>query len=204
MNSRRISGLAFAIACLLASAAIAGSLYLNGQRIDGVTNQKFEKCTVTIDANGDVFIVAPGYMVQGADTTAKPKTDANAPTTTVTGLPGKRYWLIKDENYPGKTQYDIDIYINSVWFKRIRSDGEQVIKEITSKLQAGPNVIHFAATKNIGDQRKSFSPQVYLRIIIGEGNIGGNNVMIENPLIQYKRTANETGNFNEEFTISVQ
>jgi hypothetical protein len=29
-------------------------------------------------------------------------------------------------------------------------------------------------------------------------------VMIENPLIQYKRTADETQNFNDEFTISVK
>ena len=42
-----------------------------------------------------------------------------------------------------------------------------------------------------------------MRVIIGEGNIGGNNVMIENPLIKYTRTANETQNFNDEFTISV-
>ena len=161
----------------------------------------FAGITVTIDANGDVFIDAPGYLVQGSDSGARP---ADTMTTTASGLPGRRYWLVKDENDPGKTQYDVDIYINSVWYKRIRSNGEQIVKEITGKLRAGPNVIHFAATKNIGKERKSFSPHVHMRIIIGEGNIGGNNVMIENPLIQYKRTAKETGNFNDEFTIVVK
>lgn len=185
---------------LIGTSVLAGSIYLNGTRIDGVANQKFEKCTVTIDDKGDVYINAPGYAVQGQAGTPAPKPKPVVmPSVSTT-----RYWLVKEENYPGKTQYDVDIYINSVWFKRIRSNNEQVVQEITKYLRAGSNVIHFAATKNIGQQRKSFSPQVYMLIIIGEGNIGGNNVMIENPLIQYKRTANETQNFNDEFTISVK
>jgi hypothetical protein len=200
MNPSRVVFWTIACICLLGTSVLAGSIYLNGTRIDGVTNQKFEKCTVTIDDKGDVYISAPGYAVQG-----KPSTPAPAPKPVVVPIGStNRYWLVKEENYPGKTQYDVDIYINSVWFKRIRSNTEQVVQEITKYLRPGSNVIHFAATKNIGQQRKSFSPQVYMRIIIGEGNIGGNNVMIENPLIQYKRTANETQNFNDEFTISVK
>jgi hypothetical protein len=185
---------------LIGTSVLAGSIYLNGTRIDGVVNQKFEKCTVTIDDKGDVHISAPGYAVQSQAGTPVPQPK---PVVLPSGS-ATRYWLVKEENYPGKTQYDVDIYINSVWFKRIRSNNEQVVQEITKYLRAGSNVVHFAATKNIGQQRKSFSPQVYMLIIIGEGNIGGNNVMIENPLIQYKRTANETQNFNDEFTISVK
>ncbi len=204
MSARRSAILVGLLVCLAAGLVLARSIYLNGHRIDGVTNQKFEKCTVTIDANGDVHIDAPGYTVGGEEAAEPSKQPDDAPSTTATGLPSRRYWLIKEESYPGKTQYDVDIYINSVWFKRLKSNGQQVVKEITSKLQAGPNVIHFAATKKIGDKRKSFSPQVYMRIIIGEGKIGGNNVMIENPLIQYKRTAKETGSFNDEYTITVR
>ncbi len=198
MKSSRVGIFLLMLSLIAAGSALAGSIFLNGTRIDGVTNQKFEKCTVTIDAKGNVLIDAPGYAV-GGDATKGQTSTANVPAAA-----SKRYWLIKEENYPGKTQYDIDIYINSVWFKRIHSDDEQVVQEITKYLRPGSNVIHFAAAKNIGKQRKSFSKQVYMRIIIGEGNIGGNNVMIENPLVQYTRTADETQNFNDEFTISVQ
>jgi len=200
MNPRKAVFWTIVCICLIGTSVLAGSIYLNGTRIDGVTSQKFEKCTVTIDDKGDVYIHAPGYAVHGQATTPTP----NSKTVVIPSASAGRYWLVKDENYPGKTQYDVDIYINSVWFKRIRSNKEQVVQEITKHLRAGPNVIHFAATKNVGQQRKSFSPQVYMRIIVGEGNIGGNNIMIENPLIQYKRTANETQNFNDEFTISVK
>ena len=188
--------------CLCAGTVLAGSIYLNGTRIDGVTNQKFEKCTVIIDEKGDVHIKAPGYAVSAQQGSSAPEVEETPGETVV--VPSQRYWLVEEENYPGKTQYDVDIYINSVWFKRIRSNGEQVVQEITKYLRSGPNVIHFAATKNIGQQRKSFSPQVYMRIIIGEGDIGGNNVMIEHPLITYKRTADETQNFNDEYTITVK
>ncbi len=202
MKPRRLAVFVIVLTCLVASAVLARSIFLNGKRIDGITDQKFEKVTVTIDAHGDVFIDAPGYLVQGSESGESKPVDTS--TTSTTGIPGKRYWLIKDENQPGRAQYDVDIYINSVWYKRIRSNGEQIGKEITSKLRAGPNVIHFAATKKIDKERKSHSPQDFMRIIIGEGNIGGNNVMIENPLVKYRRTAYETANFNDEFTIIVK
>src|SRR5512138_1711626 len=45
-------------------AAAGPSVTLNGVNIDGVTSQKFENCTVTIDAQGDVHIEAKGYAVK--------------------------------------------------------------------------------------------------------------------------------------------
>jgi hypothetical protein len=200
MKVRTMLGAVLALSLLVAGAAWARGVYLNGVRIDAVTGQKFEKCTVTIDANGDIFIEAPGYAVDSKGSTGQP---AATPTQTASG--GKRYWLVKEENYAGKTQYDIDIYINSQWWKRIRSDDEpSLVLELTKHLKPGPNVLHFAASKKAAEPRKSISPQVYLRLIVGEGNVGGNNVMIENPLVQYKRTAAETENFNDEYTIVVR
>ena len=52
------------VGLLVPASALASSVYLNGTRIDGVTNQKFEKATVRIDEKGDVFIEAPGYAVR--------------------------------------------------------------------------------------------------------------------------------------------
>ncbi len=201
MKTRAILTTAILLSLVVGGVAYARSVYLNGVRIDAVTGQKFEKCTVTIDANGDIFIDAPGYAAQAKDGARAQPADA----VSKGGGAGKRFWLVKEENYPGKTQYDIDIYINSQWWKRIRSDDEpSMVIELTKNLKPGPNVLHFAATKKVGDQRLSVSPEVYLRLIVGEGDMGGNNVMIENPLVQYKRTAAETDNFNDEYTITVR
>ncbi|HEX9049560.1 MAG TPA: hypothetical protein VF841_03420, partial [Anaeromyxobacter sp.] len=50
--------------------ASAASITLNGVNIDGVTSQRFENCTVTIDAQGDVHIEAKGYAVKTGGTPA--------------------------------------------------------------------------------------------------------------------------------------
>ena len=58
-----------------------------------------------------------------------------------------------------------------------------------------------AATKRADGGRKSTSPASFLKLVVGEGNEGGNTVTIDNPLIESKRTAAETDNVNEEFTV---
>ena len=57
------------------------------------------------------------------------------------------------------------------------------------------------ATKVASAERKSASPQHYVKIYIGEGNMGGNNVMLNEALVEYKRDASETQNFADEFVI---
>ena len=61
-------------------ALAAGAVYLNGVRIDGVTNQKFEKATVRIDEKGDVHIDVVGFKVQ-VITQPGPAPAAVAPVT---------------------------------------------------------------------------------------------------------------------------
>ena len=45
--------------------------------------------------------------------------------------------------------------------------------------------------KGIPPSRKSFSSEHVYRVIVGEGNVGGDNVMIDNPLVKFERTAAE-------------
>ena len=73
--------------------------------------------------------------------------------------------------------------------------------EITRYIQPGPNKLLFAATKHIEGGRKGTAATSFVKFIVGEGESGGNNVMIDNPLVELKRTAAETENLNEEFTI---
>ncbi|MFP2907219.1 hypothetical protein ACLESD_19650, partial [Pyxidicoccus sp. 3LFB2] len=77
MNRLLSSAAVAAVLALLPTGALAGSVYLNGVKIDGVTNQKFEKATVRIDEAGNVFIDAPGYAARV--TTVTPTAPA-APT----------------------------------------------------------------------------------------------------------------------------
>lgn len=191
-------GMAIALGALLVVQPLAArQVYLNGVNIDGVSNQTFENCTVEIDAQGNIHIKAKGYKVQQVDRTAATASDpASGKIRT------RRYWIVTEKNFPGMTQYDVDVFINSVWVRRIISDEEQVVFEVSKYIKPGRNVIHFTAAKNFGATRKSHSPQHYFKIILGEGNVGGDNVMIDNPLVEYKRTAAETQTFNDDFVFS--
>ncbi|HSP78922.1 MAG TPA: hypothetical protein VLQ93_10350 [Myxococcaceae bacterium] len=206
---------------LLPASALAGSVFLNGVRIDGVTNQKFEKATVRIDEQGNVHIDAPGYAVRmvtpppsAAPATPAPAAPAPAAAPTPASAPAKearapsritrRYWLVTEQTAPGMTEYDIDLYVNSKWVRKLRNGEEQVVSEITRHLLPGKNTVLFVAHKVAGEARRSLSPEHVFRIIIGEGNEGGGNLMIDNPLVRFQRTAADDGDVSEEFTLSTR
>jgi hypothetical protein len=198
----------FALALfLLPAAALAAPVYLNGVNIDGLTNQRFEKCSVAIDEKGVVQLSCPGYSVQsqaiGKGTTiARSGPTESAPIDTpATGRISKRYWLVTEQNMPGATQYDIDLFVNSKWIRKLRSNEDQIITEITKYLNPGPNRVLLAAHKNIVGARKSYSPEHLFRITIGEGDVGGDQVMIDNPIVEFKRTAAETDDASQEYTV---
>lgn len=194
----------FLAICILlgAAPAFAGSVYLNGTRIDGVTNQKFENVTVEIDAHGNVHITAKGYAVQGPQVGAK----ANGQKTTgpVGQPPTKRYWVVT-EKIPGKTKYDVDLYVNGKWVRKFLDDEKHTVLEVTSFLKTGPNRLVFRAKKNMGEAPTGVqSAKYYFRIVVGEGKQGGRNVMITRTLVDYRRTAIETKDFSDEFVLSAQ
>jgi hypothetical protein len=186
------------VSLLVASSAQA-AIFLNGVNIDGVVNQTFENCTVKIDEKGNILITAKGYEVQAPGTTPPapptPATPAFEPVT-------KQYFLVSDMSSPAHAQFDVDIFINQVWVKRINASDGQVIVDISKHLHKGKNAVHFMATKNIKEGRKSVSPAHYLKLHVGEGSVSGNNVMIDNPLIEYTRTAAEMGTFDDDLVIT--
>jgi hypothetical protein len=76
--------------------------------------------------------------------------------------------------------------------------------EITRYLRPGANKITLAATKRIAGDRLAFSREVALRIVVGEGNVGGDHVMIDVPLVETARTAAEMDDRTEEFVIEAR
>lgn len=179
----------------LSGSALAGSVYLNGVKIDGVTNQKFEKATVRIDEKGNVLIEAPGYAVKQLEGGAA---ETPAPAT---GVIQKQYFLVTEQNVVGMTEYDVDMYVNSKWVRKLKSTEDQIVTEITKSLVPGRNTVMFIAKKNAPEARKSLSPQHFFRIIIGEGTMSGDHVMIDNPVVKFERTAANTDDVTKEFPL---
>ncbi len=185
------------------------SIFLNGVNIDGLRSQNFEKCrSVKIDERGDVRLDCPGYEVQApaaaqAGAPAAPVAPSSIPAA-ASGPITKHYWMVSEENDGAGTQYDLDVFVNSKWVRKIKAGEPQIVLEVTKYLQPGSNKVLFAATKHAEAGRASTSTNSFLKITVGEGEAGGNTVMIDNPLVECKRTAAETDNVNEEFTLQAR
>ncbi|MCP3062529.1 hypothetical protein LXT21_27460 [Myxococcus sp. K38C18041901] len=217
--------------------SLAGSVYLNGVLIDGVTNQKFEKASVRIDEAGNVHIEAAGYRVStvttptpaaptpsaaqavvpaGGAATAAPAAQAVPTAGTASAQPAvatatqqptritQRYWLVTEQTVPGMTEYDIEVYVNSRWLRKLRGNEDQVVADITQHLKPGANQVMLMARKISTGSKRSDSPKHLFRVIIGEGNEGGGNVMIDNPLIRFQTSAAESKDITQEFTLTTR
>jgi hypothetical protein len=196
---------ALLLLCIALSApAFAGGIYLNNVNIDGVTNQKFEKATVRIDEKGNVFIDAPGYQVKSVEGAPK-SAGGGAGAATGPATLTRRYWLVTEQSVPGMTEFDIDIYVNAKWIRKLKNTDDQTVIEITKYLAPGSNKILLTAHKNVmGSSRKSFAAEHVYRVIIGEGNVGGDNVMIDNPIVKFERTAAEASDVSQEYVLTTR
>jgi hypothetical protein len=207
--------LAAALLAWAGRAAAAPSVTLNGVAIDGVTSQKFENCTVVIDEQGSIHIHAKGYAVKGAGAEeARPPVQpahagsggglpAGASASVATARVTRRYFIVAEQTPPG-TQYDLGIFINAQWIREVKANETQAVMEITKYLRPGANKITLAATKRIEGERLAYSNDVALRVVVGEGNVGGDHVMIDVPLLETARTAAEIEDRTEEFVIDAR
>jgi hypothetical protein len=224
----RLLALTSALAVLLAAgpAAAGPAVTLNGVNIDGVTDQRFENATVVIDAAGNVHITARGYAVKGEPAAPPPVAEAAAglppappppppagaaapsgPAATAAAAPRltRRYFLATEQTLPDGTQYDVEVFINSSWIRVLRSSDPPWVGEVTRFLKPGTNKVTLAATKKLaGVERRHYTKDVALRVVLGEGNVGGDHVMIDDPLVLMTRTAAEVDDKTEEFTIEAR
>jgi hypothetical protein len=222
---RSLAFLVTAAALAATPPAMAGpAVTLNGVNIAGVANQKFENVTVVIDGQGNLDIQAKGYAarVAGSGTPAA-ATNATSPAALrpVEPLPlaaaavaspgspgparaGRRYFLVTEQTQPDGTQYDVEVFINASWIRVIKSADPQLVTEITRYLRPGTNKVTLSCTKRLqGADRHASGADVTLKVVVGGGNIGGDHVMIDEPLATMVRTAAEIDDKVEEFVFEV-
>ncbi|MHB1846850.1 MAG: hypothetical protein ACYCWW_18675 [Deltaproteobacteria bacterium] len=205
MRGARSTAILAASFAAAVSAAANASVFLNGVNVDGAAlTQKFEKCTVTFDGKGNVLIDAPGYAIQSlspAPPTGQEPAAAAAPSPTP-GVLTKKYFVVSEQSMPGMTQYDIDLYVNAKFVHKFRSDDDQFVTEITSFIHPGKNKVLFIAKKNVIGERKSFAPTATYQVTLGEGDATGDKVMIDDPLLTFKRSADQTGDDSQEYSVT--
>jgi hypothetical protein len=210
------------------------AITLNGVNINGVANQKFENVNVIIDALGNLEIQAKGYAarttVPATPATPTPPSPAATPPTAAlapshapaaasgsgagsvasasSAQPGRltrRYFLATEQTQPDGTQYDVEVFINASWIRVVKSADPQVVTEVTRYLRPGTNKVTLSCTKKLqGVERRNFGADVTLKVVVGAGNVGGDHVMIDDPLAVMTRTAAEVDDKVEEFVFEAR
>ncbi|MBI5544939.1 MAG: hypothetical protein HY901_13695 [Deltaproteobacteria bacterium] len=216
---------AFLAALLLVvspSSSGAGKVFLNGVSIDGVRNQEFvgvEK--VEIDKAGNVRIEAPGYAVEGKSAsvrtpTVKPRPalpaaprapaeprQAASPPVPEPSLLANRYFVVAEsESAGGSSDFDVDVFVNEKWLRRIRCDEQQVVQELTRSLRPGANKISLVAVKR--KQRTSESPEDRLSLVVGLGTIAGDEVHIDEPLGDLRLDASQVDGVQRDLDVEAE
>jgi hypothetical protein len=189
---------------LVPLAAAARSVYLNEVKIDeveGLKNLKIEKASVRIDDQGDVHIDAPGYAVKVVDPGSRAGGQAEEGEAKLT----RHYFLVTEQTAPGLTDFDIDVYVNAKWVRKLRNDEPQVYTELTRYLSPGKNSVLLSAKKKAPDGvHRSLSADHVFRVVIGEGNIGGDHVMIDRPVVDFKASAADAADISKEFSFTTR
>jgi hypothetical protein len=184
---------------LTAAPCLAGdgvSVYVNEVDVSGLTGQTFEKVTVRIDEKGNVHIDAPGYTIKRVNVEAKPAGKSE-------GVITRRYFLVSEQSREGAAGYDVDVVLNGRLLRTLAGADPQLVSELTRQLRPGRNTVVLQARKLRGDQRSSSRADV-LRVIIGEGTVSDEKVVLERQLVTFARTAADTDDVTQEFSFTTR
>ena len=186
------------IALALLFPALAANVYLNGVRADVLPEVTLTNTTVRIDAEGNVWIDAPGYRVQVVSPTeyARP---AAVPTPPPEASGASRvgqgtWWLVTEDN--GSTGQALDLLVNGALVRRINSGDPQMILDVGPWLQPGANTI--LVNPAPGAQPGGGALNVY----IGRGSNLSGTIRLDNPDVVYTRRGSDSGGARQ-FTLTV-
>jgi len=190
----------------LLSTALAGSIYINGVKADGITNFELDDVDVVIDNKGDVYIDAPRYAIEvrtpgGETVSPEPvpvvqadgtiSTDPAAPT----GLPAGSWWLVCEDN--GSIGQSVTVSVGGQQVAMVKSGDPQLMLDISAFLQTGDNVVTFSSPGGeVGGG--------ILSLYVGPGTNSNGTLQLETPALEYARRASDTDPQDTQLTLSIR
>jgi hypothetical protein len=132
----------------------------------------------------------------GTTATTRPATTSTSPLT-------KQYFLITQGSSGASVGETIQVNINGHQVRTLDTASAQVIDDVSEFLNIGQNAITMMSTK-----KTSYVPgqatSTY-QVIIGEGHVErGGQVVIDNPLVTYTRTAADATANSRSYTMSAR
>lgn len=182
---------------------------LNGVDLENVEvpAQSFVNCEVRFDAQGNIHILAPGFQVKTLPAGTTAPAPAPAPTPPAAAPAGpltRQYFVAVEENARGLTRWDVALHINGQRITLIRASAGATAFEISRWLRPGTNSIRLVAARS-PEGGGSTSAQHYLQIVAGEGAVDKDGqVVIQTHLMLYRRSAAETGGYDNTYTFTAR
>lgn len=188
---------------LLPLAASAGDLYVNDTKVDprAMSNVALDEVSVRFDAQGNIFVDAPGYEVhlQGAPTASPPLSSAPtaagepSPSASAAVAPA-RWWMVTEDN--GSTGHRIEIWLNGQLAHTVTSGQPQRIVDVGRWLRIGENQV---LVKSSSTNPTGGSFYVYL----GTGTDQAGTVVMDNPAVSFGVGSSRSGPYQREYTLDV-
>ena len=170
----------FAALLCLSAVSLAGDLYVNGVRADGLRSQDFKGVDITIDSQGDIHVNAPNYVVR---TITPAETEAPTSPSGVQGVARGSYWLVTEDHR--SSGHSLEVYANGTLVRRIRSGDPQVILDLAPWLEPGKNNITISALPG------PLPAGGALHVYIGSGSNQAGVVRLQDPDIDYVRRSSD-------------
>ena len=162
--------LAVLAAIMFSGPALAGEVFVNGVKVtDQIRNQALQGANVQFNAQGDIYINAPGFEVVD---------EAGQKTLKVTAMPAaasaeKKYWIVLANKQVG--HYRVMLKVNGTRVGDVASTRRQMLVEITDKLHSGQNEVEVVYLP------MPDAPQVGelegTEVIVGRGETGTNGAL---------------------------
>lgn len=144
-----------AVLFILTSAAPAWAIevFLNGIRLQSLKNVDLANCSVKFDADGNIQIISPGYIVN-VDKDGNSKVSGTSDFARP-GQPGavlikpkQRYVLMYAPNV--KVSFQFEVYLNGKLLRKIGLDQAALNLELTADLGVGTNQLRVVARPSEG------------------------------------------------------
>lgn len=203
----------------LTSAALAGHVYINGVNVDSLRDVTFDNVSVTIDAQGNLHVDAPGYTIEVVDpggtapapspapapvpvtpapvTPAPPGPPAPAPMTAsppAGGVQTGHWWLLTEDN--ASVGHTVHVFVNGVKVTVLQSGADPFILDIGPWLHSGPNTVEIKS--NSADASGGA-----LYVYMGEGGNDSGTIVMDAPSVQFGLGPSRNGPHSRTYQLAV-
>jgi hypothetical protein len=196
----------------LATVAFGGSLYVNGVNVDGIRNQTFKGCEVTIDAAGNIHVTAPGYNITvvddgkkrraptdlpaelpGATLATLPAEQAAAAPPPTSMLPAATWWLLAED--AGSSGHQVVVYVNGARVVTVSSGAGHTLRDLGPYLRPGNNTVRVEST-SVASSSGSLS------VVLASGESRSGTVVLGEAKVRYGTAG--AGSMSRDYQVVVK